>query len=155
MLSVEWQGSFDHGLPKKHVPFTCGSQRFGDPKKAPHGKSCMQCARAVCVYIYININFIICMYTRYVFNTCAEPPYDLPFCVWPLPVERNCLVNLCVEVWVCFRREAEDFRPGPGDYAAVKQTLAGSLGRASNKTMGVPPARGPIWGMWGKRAGRS
>ncbi|CAJ1354324.1 unnamed protein product [Effrenium voratum] len=59
------KGSFDHGLPKKHVPFTCGSQRFGDPKK--------------------------------------------------------------------------DFRPGPGDYAAVKQTLAGSLGRASNKTMGVPP----------------
>lgn len=33
----------------------------------------------------------------------------------------------------------QDGRPGPGDYAAVKQTLAGGLSVASSKTMGVPP----------------
>jgi len=58
--------AYDHGLPRKHIPFTSGASRWSDLK--------------------------------------------------------------------------QDGRPGPGDYAAVKQTLAGGLSVASSKTMGVPPA---------------
>ncbi|CAK9026048.1 unnamed protein product [Durusdinium trenchii] len=59
-------GAYDHGLPKKHIPFTTGASRWTD----------------------LN----------------------------------------------------QDFRPGPGDYACARQTLAGSLSVASSKTMGVAPA---------------
>ncbi|CAE7483438.1 proB, partial [Symbiodinium natans] len=59
--------AYDHGLPKKHVPFTCGSSRFDHQGK-------------------------------------------------------------------------KDYRPGPGDYNAAKQTLAGALTVSAAKTMGVAPA---------------
>ena len=33
----------------------------------------------------------------------------------------------------------QDYRPGPGDYNAAKQTLAGALTVSAAKTMGVAP----------------
>lgn len=59
--------AYDHGLPKKHIPFTSGSTRFD-------------------------------------------------------------------------HRGRKDYRPGPGDYNAAKQTLAGALTVSAAKTMGVAPA---------------
>ena len=82
-------------------------------------------------YIYIYVNICIYIYT-YTINKDTSLKYIVIGIAMEL-IFRNLFADLPRSA------EIQDGRPGPGDYAAVKQTLAGGLSVASSKTMGVPP----------------